>query len=102
MKESTPSQYGQGCPSFLYIVARTSRSANNKSNEQQGRPQEAAQIAELLNLPSEQAAALRWVLRGLSVEEAVAKMGLNQKRAESNDGWRRSFSRTSATERVRE
>ena len=39
-------------------------------------PNEAAQVAEALPLPSEQAAALRWVMRGLSVEKAVAKVVL--------------------------
>ena len=43
------------------------------------KPKEAAQVAGELPLPSEQAAALRWVLRGLSVEEAVAKVILDQK-----------------------
>ncbi len=48
------------------------------------KPNEAAEIAEKLPLPSEQASPLaRWVMRGLSVEGAVAKVGLNQKRAES-------------------
>lgn len=47
------------------------------------KPNEAAEIAEKLPMPSEQAEAARWVMRGLSVEGAVAKVGLNQKRAES-------------------
>jgi hypothetical protein len=40
------------------------------------KPNEAAQIAEALPLRSEKAAALRWVMRGLSVEKAVAKVVL--------------------------
>lgn len=47
------------------------------------KPNEAAEIAELLTLPSEQAAALRWVLRGLSVEEAVAKLVLLRGKVEA-------------------
>jgi hypothetical protein len=54
------------------------------------KPNEAAEIAEKLSLPSGQAEALRWVMRGLSVEWAVAKVGLNQKRAESIRDKRRS------------
>ncbi len=46
------------------------------------RPQEAAQIAELLPTPAEQAAALRWVLRGLSEERAVAKVLVDRERDE--------------------
>jgi hypothetical protein len=42
------------------------------------RPQEAVQIAEALPLPSEQASALRWVLRGESVERAIAKVILDR------------------------
>ncbi len=46
------------------------------------RPQEAVQIAEQLPLEAEQAAALRWVLRGLSVEKAVAKVVLDRQMVE--------------------
>ena len=46
-------------------------------------PNEAAQVAEALPLPSEQAAALRWVMRGLSVEKAVAKVVLLRGKVEA-------------------
>ncbi len=39
-------------------------------------PNEATKVAEALPMPSEKAAALRWVMRGLSVEKAVAKVVL--------------------------
>lgn len=47
------------------------------------RPQEATEIAAVLSVPAEQAAAIRWVLRGQSVERAVAKVGLDRKKIES-------------------
>jgi len=47
------------------------------------KPLEAAQIAEALPLEVEQAAALRWLLRGLNVERAVAKVVLNRKAVEA-------------------
>jgi hypothetical protein len=46
-------------------------------------PNEAAQVAEALPLPSEQAAALRWVMRGLSVEKAVAKVVLLREKVDA-------------------
>ena len=46
------------------------------------RPQEAVTIAEALPLEAEQAAALRWVLRGQTVEKAVAKVELDRAKVE--------------------
>ncbi|MCF7963663.1 MAG: hypothetical protein K9M08_23220 [Pirellula sp.] len=40
-------------------------------------PREAAEIAEVLPELSDQAVAIRWVMRGLSVEHAVAKVRLD-------------------------
>lgn len=47
------------------------------------RPLEAATIAAILSAPVEQAAAIRWVLRGLTVERAVAKVELDRTMVES-------------------
>ncbi len=47
------------------------------------RPHEATEIAEALPLPVEQAAALRWVLRGLTVEKAIAKVNLDRQMVEA-------------------
>ena len=43
------------------------------------RPQEAVEIATQLADPEEQRLALKWVMRGLNVEMAVAKVGMNKK-----------------------
>jgi hypothetical protein len=54
------------------------------------KPIESAQIAEILPEPSDQAAAIRWVMRGLSVEHAVAKVRLDHKMVEAIRDKRRS------------
>ena len=47
------------------------------------RPTEAVQIAEQLPSATEQRSALRWVMRGLNVEEAVAKVELDRQTVKS-------------------
>lgn len=54
------------------------------------KPIESAQIAEILPEPSDQAAAIRWVMRGLSVEHAVAKIRLDHEMVEAIRDKRRS------------
>ncbi len=54
------------------------------------KPIESAQIAEILPEPSDQAAAIRWVMRGLSVEHAVAKVRLDHEMVEAIRDKRRS------------
>lgn len=41
------------------------------------KPNEAAEIAEILPEPLDQAVAIRWVMRGLSIEQAVAKVRID-------------------------
>ena len=43
------------------------------------RPPEAVEIAAQLAEPEDQRFALKWVMRGLNVEMAVAKVGMNKK-----------------------
>ncbi len=43
------------------------------------RPQEAVEITAQLTDPEDQRLALKWVMRGLNVEMAVAKVGMNKK-----------------------